>query len=261
MISVALLLLVPLGGVGSAVGQPSHLGTSQVAPLWVWSSSIAGWHVLSANHSVTDVKGSWIVAPLASNCVTAFNGSGEITQSVKVDGVTSHLGEEVGTYSLCNAGAIPHRVYGAYYTFIGKGGSGSGGLLNLTVHPRDFISAEIKFSAGKFTLSIRDLNSSKSVAKSFTKAQSSASPRNATSWNLGYAFAGLPSFPLAKFGWNYTGIKSTNSANISGVTHSIGGFSSREQVRMYDTTGTILRALPSALNDHGTSFTVAWKHF
>ncbi len=230
--------------------QPSHTPRIRGAKNDT-SLNWGAYAVTASPGTVTDSKGSWKVP--AVTCST-----GEYSYSsfwVGIDGYSSNTVEQTGTDSDCRSGTPRYYAWFEFYpqpAFI---------INTITVHPGDVISAEVKYIAGKFAVTITDVTTRQTF--STTKAVGSAARSSAE------CIAEAPSsgggiLPLANFGTAYygqvnTGVLSTCYATINGVTGSFGSFGSNvQQITMVAYDGSV-KAQPSALSTDGTSFSVTWK--
>jgi hypothetical protein len=123
----------------------------------------------------------------------------------------------------------------------------------LTIHAGDVVSAEVKFSDGKFSASITDLTTQKSFAGSGIVA---SAQRSSAEWIAEAPSSLLGILPLANFKAVYF---TSCSATVNGVTGSIGSFGSAvvQQIKMVNKSGAD-KAVPSSLSPDGTSFSVKW---
>ncbi|HZY71444.1 MAG TPA: G1 family glutamic endopeptidase [Thermoplasmata archaeon] len=215
------------------------------------STNWAGYAVTSGRHTVTDVKGSWIVPSIHGSCPSSNQYS---SFWVGIDGFSSSTVEQTGTDSDCQSGSA---VYYAWYEFFPKP---SHLITTLTVSAGDTISAEVSFAGTSFKATIKDVT----TGKSFSTSANVKAQRNSAEW-IAEAPSGsggilpLADFGNVSFGTDYTSVASTNDATISGSTHVIGGFTNIQLIDMINNAGTAAKATPSALSTDGSSFTVAWN--
>jgi Peptidase A4 family len=215
------------------------------------STNWSGYAVTGAKNSVSDVKGSWVVPAIVGPCPSTNQYS---SHWVGIDGFSSNTVEQTGTDSDCQNGA---PAYYAWYEFYPHP---SYNVKGLTIHPGDHISAEVKFTGRQFTATITDVTTGHTYS---TSAKVTSAQRNSAEWITEAPYSG-GILPLADFGtiyWgsDYTGIGSTNSATVGGVTGPIGSFvPSSVQVMTMATSGGATKASPSGLSTDGTSFSITW---
>jgi Peptidase A4 family len=254
---VAVLFLVPAGGAGiGAIGAARvHAGPAMFhakgSSTRVSSTNWAGWAITTGNGAVTDVKGSWIVPKIQGTCPATAQYS---SFWIGIDGYSSTTVEQIGTDSDCQGGS---PVYYAWYEFYP---SPSHLITKVPIHPGNVIAAEVHFGSSKFTLTLTDLNTSKTVTKNSTVKGS----RNSAEWIAEAPSSGSGVLPLAdfgkvRFGPDATGDTGTGSATISGTTGALGSFANSVEITMINNAGTGTKAAPSSLTPDGTSFNVTWK--
>jgi hypothetical protein len=203
--------------------------------------------------SVSDVKGSWKVPAIVGSCPTASQYS---SFWVGIDGFSSNTVEQIGTDSDCQRGSA---VYYAWYEFYP---SPSYTISAFAVKANDVISAEVKYSSGSFTVSIRDVTSGKSYSTSATvrSAQRSSAEWIAEAPSSSRGVLSLADFGTILFGYDNTAVTATCYATVAGATKAIGSFGSATQmITMVTSSGKVVKAVPLSLSSDGTSFSVAWK--
>ncbi|MFH0714395.1 MAG: G1 family glutamic endopeptidase [Candidatus Diapherotrites archaeon] len=208
------------------------------------SSNWGGYAVLPLSKAQTfsDVKGSWIVPAVdCSTTPTSYS-----SYWVGIDGYSSNTVEQIGTDSDCSNGSA---VYDAWYEMYPKYPV----YISMSVRPGDVINAEVQFLANKkFQLTITDQNS----GASFSTIQSSPSAKRTSAEWIAEAPSSGGVLPLANFGT----VSFFNSSATSGST--IGSISNSAWKKDAIIMGTrdYNKAIPSALSNNGTSFSVAWQH-
>ncbi len=252
---VLLLGLPAIGiGIGSAGVVLAHAspavfharGSSTTSSSTNW----AGFAVTSSNGAVSDVKGSWIVPKIQGKCPSGYQYS---SFWVGIDGYNSNSVEQIGTDSDCQSGS---PVYYAWFEFYPNP---SHYISTLTIKAGNIITAEVKWASPKFTVTLKDLNTS----QSFSKTSKTTHSRSSAEWiaeapSSSGGILPLANFGTVQFGNDTTGVSATGYATISGTTGAIGSFSSI-QITMVNNAGTANKATPSALTPDGTSFNVTWK--
>ncbi len=223
--------------------------------LWAGSSNSlnwAGYAVTASAGSVSDVKGSWTVPAIQGTCPSTNQYS---SFWVGIDGFNSNTVEQTGTDSDCRSGAPSYYAWYEFYPHPSKVISG------LAVHSGDVMSAEVLFSGGRFTVTISDVTTGSSYHAS---AKVSAAQRSSAEWiaeapSSSGGILPLADFGTVSFGLDTTGVASTCTATIGGVTGTIGSFGSNVQSISMVTSSGVLKAQSSALSTDGTSFSVTWK--
>jgi hypothetical protein len=253
---VAIILAVPAVGAGSApvrialahAGPATFHGKS--APTTVQSTNWAGWAVSAGSKTVTDVKGSWIVPKIQGSCPSSYQYS---SFWIGIDGYSASSVEQIGTDSDCQGGSPTYYAWFEFYP------NPSHYISTLTIHPGNIVSAEVHFTGSKFTVTLKDLNTS----KSFTKSASVTASRSSAEWIAEAPASSSGVLPLADFGKVHFGPDATNvtgsgKATISGSTKAIGAFSGAVEITMINNHGTATKASPSPLSPNGSSFNVTW---
>lgn len=192
---------------------------------------------------VNDVKGSWVVP--AVSCSLGENSYSSFW--VGIDGYSSNTVEQIGTDSDCSGG-LP--VYYAWYEMYPKYPV----YLNMQISPGDLISAEVKYlNAGKFNLVIKDETSGISFS---TIQKSPSAKRNSAEW-IAEAPWSSGVLPLANFGnVNFLNAEVT----VKNIVGSISNSAWKNDAITMTTPEGVVKAVPSALSNNGTAFSVAWQH-
>lgn len=212
----------------------------------------SGYAVTGSAGSVNDVKASWVVPAIQGTCPSTNEYA---SFWVGIDGYSSSTVEQTGTDSDCQNGSP--RYY-AWYEFYPKP---SFIINSITIHPSDKIFAEVKYSGGRFTVTITDLTTGQTFSNS---AKVNNAQRSSAEWIAEAPYSGgilpLADFGTVYFGYDSTGAASTCYATIGGVTGPIGSFGSSVQkiTMVSQSSTTTLKAQPSALSSDGTSFTITW---
>ncbi len=217
----------------------------------VSSTNWSGYAVTGRKGSVTDVKGSWIVPAIQGTCPSTNQYS---SHWVGIDGYSSGTVEQTGTDSDCQGGSPTYYAWYEFYphpSFLISG---------LTVSPGDKMTADVKFSGNKFTATITDDTTGQTFS---TSARVNSAQRSSAEWITEAPSSSGGILPLANFGtvqWGYdnTGVSSTNFATVGGATKAIGAFGTSVHEITMVTNGGAIKASPSALSSDGTSFTVSW---
>ncbi len=212
----------------------------------------AGYAVTAAAGSVSDVKGSWVVPAIQGTCPSTNQYS---SFWVGIDGFNSNTVEQTGTDSDCRSGAPAYYAWYEFYPHPSKVISG------LAVHPGDVMSAEVLYSGGRFTVTILDVSTGASYHAS---AKVSGAHRSSAEWiaeapSSAGGILPLADFGTVNFGADTTGVASTCTATVGGVSGAIGSFGANVQSITMVTSSNAVKAQPSALSTDGTSFSVTWK--
>jgi hypothetical protein len=189
--------------------------------------------------AASDVIGTW-----TEPAVTCSAGENSWSSPwVGIDGDTSTTVEQIGTDSDCRNGT---PVYYAWYEMYPK----SLVTVPVTVRPGDSITGEVTYGrSGAFILKLTDNTTGASYQ---TNQASRKAQRTSVEWIMEGPSNGL----LSDFG---TVPFSAASATISGQTTSLGLFANPQSITMVTNQG-VVRAVPSAVSNNGTSFAVSWQH-
>lgn len=226
--------------------------TNQVNQGSFQSTNWSGYAVTGAAGSVTDAKGSWKVPAIVGTCPKKNQYS---SFWVGIDGFNSNTVEQTGTDSDCQS---HHPTYYAWYEFYPNPSFIIG---SISVHPGDIMSAEVSYSGGVFTATITDSATGQTFS---TSATVSTAQRSSAEWIAEAPSSRSGILPLANFGTvlfgsDNTGVSSTCTATVNGVSGAIGSFGSNvQEITMVNTRTGATKALPSALSSDGTSFSVQW---
>ena len=214
------------------------------------STNWSGYAVTGSAGSVSDVKGSWVVPAIQGTCPSTNQYA---SFWVGIDGYSSNTVEQTGTDSDCQNGKA---AYYAWYEFYPKA---SFTITSFTIKSGDTISAEVIYSSGKFTVTIKDTTTGKSFS---TSAKVNNAKRSSAEWIAEAPYSGgilpLADFGTVSFGSDNTGVASTCYATVGGVTGPIGSFGSSVQTITMVSQSSATKAQPSGLSSDGTSFTITW---
>lgn len=248
---------VPLLTAAPAASVPNGTPVAVVAPFHVSAGSSnslnwAGYAVTAAAGAVSDVKGSWKIPAIQGSCPSTNQYS---SFWVGIDGFNSNTVEQTGTDSDCRAGTPTYYAWYEFYPHPSKVISG------LAVHPGDVISAEVLFSGNSFIVSIQDYTTGGAFT---TSAHVRSAQRSSAEWiaeapSSSGGILPLADFGTVGFGTDSTGVGSTCTATIGGVSGTIASFGTNVQSISMVTSSGAVKASPSALSTDGTSFSVAWK--
>jgi len=213
----------------------------------VQSSNWSGFAVTGSKF--TNAAGSWHVPGV--DCAKTPNTYSSFW--VGIDGYSDNTVEQIGTESDCSGGT---PTYYAWYEFYP---ADPVVISTVPVGNGNIISASVSYNGSKFTLTLTDEKTGKSF--SITKGVSGAK-RTSAEWiaeapSLSGSILPLADFVKANFGFDKTGVASTNYATDSSTTGPISSFSSPAKITMVK--GGVNEAVPSALTVDGTSFYVNWK--
>ena len=215
----------------------------------------AGYAVTGSDYSVTNVTASFTIPTVntGGNSYAAF--------WVGIDGFNDNTVEQTGILAE-PSGHGPHAttVYEVWYEFY----PAAPVYANFSAAPGDYVYAWVNYNvtSGIFTTFIKVTSSSGTVGILKDSQTVSGALAKSAEWivEAPSSVSGilpLADFGTAYFGMNYTGISNTNYATVSGATGSIGSFSSNTSITMVSSSGTP-EAVPSPLNDNGTSFYVTY---
>lgn len=222
--------------------------TVSSSPIGQTTYNWAGYEVNGPYHSVTDVKGTWVVPNVS--CSSQATSS---TSWVGIDDANPTL-VQTGTGANCVGGRV---ITNAWYVFLCCNEIG----IKHTVKPNDLMMGEVKYSSGKFTVSLKDVTQRWTF--SLTKAVSGAQ-RSSAEWII--------ERPTVCYGSSCSltllaDFKTTNwrndKATISGFTGYIGQFQKIPTDSVYvinmvsSPPSSALLAFTSSLRSYG-DFSITW---
>ena len=258
-LSVLLLLPMLVLAVPPAQGAQATSSSSPMAVLRhgsLYSTNWSGYAVNGSAGSVSAAQATWkvpaVTCPSSGNLYSSF--------WVGIDGFQSSTVEQTGTDSDCRNG-VP--TYYAWYEFFPQV---SHTISGFTVRPGDIIGARVWYTAGAFSVAVKDFNTSqtyKTTSSVSGAARSSAefiveAPVVCTLFRC--HLASLSNFGTADFGADYTNVQASCALTMGGTSGLLGDFgSSVQKITMVSQSSTsTLKALPSSLSPDGSSFTVQW---
>jgi hypothetical protein len=202
------------------------------------SSNWSGYAVTGATDSVSDVKGSWQVPAIQGTCPSA--GIQYSSFWVGIDGYNTNTVEQIGTDSDCVNGSPQYYAWYEFYPHYPVN-------IPLTIHVGDIISAEVKYSGGKFTVSLMDCPQGTSPCASWSQTEKMPNAKRASAEWIIEASGGQP---LANFGTvNFGSLTNPCSATVGGATAQIGSpafTASLVEITMVASNGNVM-SQPSAL--------------
>jgi hypothetical protein len=208
-----------------------------------------GYAIFGPTGSVSDVKGSWTV-PTYTGATCNANEWWAAIFFVGIDGFSSTTVEQTGTATQCYEGTVQYYAWYEWYP------AASVIISSVPVSPGNTMSAEVKFSSGKFTASITDTTTGKSFTTPATKV--SGAKENSAEWIAESPYGSIGELPLANFGTVYF-----TSATAVTTTHSgtIGTFPSANIAIITAVcypSGAPTKSTTSGLTNSGANFNVAW---
>jgi hypothetical protein len=215
----------------------------------VTSSNWSGYAITDAKESVTDATGSWIVPSV--NCGSTPNAYSAMW--VGIDGYSSNTVEQIGTESDCVNGAADNYAWFEFYPH------NFYTIESAPIKSGDVISAEVKYSGGKFIVSLKVNHGTPfSTSTKLNQAQ-----RSSAEWIVEAPYSGgvlpLADFNTTSFGVDYTDIAGTNNAVVAGASGPVGSFNpSHVFIITMTADNSAIKALPSVLSTDKTSFSDTW---
>jgi hypothetical protein len=204
----------------------------------------------------TDVKGSWVQPIIKSGAHSTIAAAGFW---IGFDGWGNDTVEQTGTAAQCYEGKT---TYYAWYEFYP---AGSVIISSLKITPGDTISAQVRFRAGEFILTITDETTGKTFSK---RGTATGAERSTVEWiaeapccTSNGDILPLPDFGAALFGKDNTGVASTNDASAGSVSGAFNTFPSASvlAVTMVNGNTGAVEARPSSPSSDGTSFSIQWE--
>jgi hypothetical protein len=209
-----------------------------------WSGYVAETNLPKGpNRVVNDVKGQWVV-PSFTCPPTGVTYS---VMWVGIDGWTNRTVEQTGTLEECYFGAsVSYTWYEMYPAPLIQ--------VSLPAQPGDLMSADVAYGGNhSFVLTISNLTE----GGTFMTTQMSRAKRQSAEWIAEAPSTGGMLDPLTNFGTaSFTGANAAFD-NITGPINSPSW--QDEPITMTDPSGTV-KAVPSALDVSGQSFSVTWQH-
>ncbi len=237
VLAVSPLQSAPMRARGQTCGNPCE------------SLNWSGYAVTGSAGSVSDAKGSWIVP--TANC--AATPGADAAFWVGIDGFSDSTVEQTGVLIECSSSGTP--TYLAWFELFPRPAFQ---ITSVSISPGDTISAEVKYSFGKFFVYLTDLKTGQSFT---TSASVGNAQRTSAEWiaeapSSGGSILPLADFTTAFYGSGYTSVPNTSSATVNGVSGPISSFS-HTSITMVTSSG-VVKASPSGLSTDGTSFSVTW---
>jgi hypothetical protein len=245
-----------------SLSMPPAIGVMRASNSSWSSTNWSGYAVTGSTNSVTFAYGSWAVPAVSAG--TSPTTTYYAAFWVGIDGFSSNTVEQTGTLSEIQGST---KTYYAWYEFYP---SPMYEITSLSIKPNDVISANVTYTgsgstgffhrtASTFTVTITDVTTGKSFS---TSGSVSGASRSSAEWIAeapsSYGVLPLANFGTASYGSDYTGIKGTCYATISGVSGQISSFGSAVQKITMVTNRGVTKAAPTAMSNDGTSFQVAW---
>jgi len=193
------------------------------------------------SNAVSDVKGQWTV-PTVTGTTNAYSSAW-----IGIDGYSDGTVEQIGTEQDWSNGTPKYYAWFEMYPKFPVV------IKNITVHPGDSISAEVKYNGNNFfVLSMTNLSS----GQTYSTTRKARAQRQSAEWIVEAPSSSGGVLPLADFGT----VTFTNAyATLNGQTGSI-SYSAwqKDAITMVSKSGSV-KATPSGLSPDGTSFSVAWN--
>jgi hypothetical protein len=217
-----------------------------------------------ASNAVSDVTGGWTVP----TGIKTASGDAYAAVWVGIDGYSSDTVEQIGTLQE----ATPKGV--SYYAWFEMYPGGMYEIVNFPVVPGDTIAASVQYTGSKtivvregrgrettevvenFLLTIANLTHTATFS---TTQQIQSAQRSSAEWVAEAPSSGNSVLPLADFGVvDFFDCDAT----VNGVTGPINDSAWQYDEMTMETSGKVIKALPSALTtvSGSSDFSVAWEH-
>lgn len=216
------------------------------------SSNNWSGYVLTGS-TFTDAKGSWVQPAIECGVDTRFAAAGFW---IGFDGFGNDTVEQTGTAGQCSEGKATYYAWYEFYPAV------SVPIKSMKISPGDRISAEVKFRAGEFILTIVD----ETTGRSFSKKGTEPTAQRATVEWIAEApcctkegsYFPLADFGTALFGGDNTGIAGTNDATAGALSGPFNAFPSANvlAVTMVSPGTGAPESVPSSPSSDGTSFSI-----
>jgi hypothetical protein len=219
------------------------------------STNWSGYAAVPASGEVTSVQGSWVVpAVTGAKRTTSYSSFW-----IGIDGYGSDTVEQIGTDSDIQNGRATYYAWFEFYP------NPAYKFLRFPVQPGDVITASVTCSGDTFTLSLKDVNTKKTVTVTSTVTGAS---KSSAEWVAEAPSSMSGVLPLANF--NTVQFSSCTASINGGAQQTIASFlpmtydSSGNPISGYDaitmtTSAGTAKATPSPLNTAGNGFSVTWN--
>lgn len=243
---------------GTPAQKPLTIGRRHHAPIiirerhggMVTSSNWSGYAVTGSRGTVNDVKASWVVPMIQGSCPSTTQYS---SFWVGIDGYSSNTVEQIGTDSDCVNGSPSYYAWFEFYPHL------SYNINTVPVKPGDVISAEVSYSGGQFTVSLKNVTTGGYFN---TSTKMNNADRSSAEWIAeapsGGGILPLANFGSVSFGSDITGVSSTCDATLTTGSGPIGSFPAANvfDITMTNSSGAP-EATPGQLSKDGTTFMVS----
>jgi len=208
-----------------------------------------GYAVSASAGTGTSVSGSWVVPKDSEKTCPATTWHASVTW-VGIDGLapTSTTVEQIGTATQCYEGSVQYFAWYEFYP------NPSVVISTVPVSAGNSITAQVSYSSGLFTVSIKDTTTGASYTGTPTAV--TGATESSAEWITESPFGAIGELPLVHFSTvKFTGA----TATISGITGNIGSFSNVYSITMVDfPAATPNKATVTALASSGSAFSVKW---
>jgi hypothetical protein len=260
LVTAALVVATTFGFLSSPGAQsPRKPVKHAVAPQYSATLTSANWSGYWAAHSidtpmqdsVLNVSGSWQVPRLSYGLLETSTA----TSWVGMDGVTTPVVEQVGTWARCTLGSPNYGAWVENYPqpYV---------VVPIAVHAGDLMTASVAWDQHDLvTYNLTDVTTGRGGTASYPWQPGAAF--GSAEWITEANTIPFGILPLANFKTQYwANCRATIFDNDRGqfVDAPIGDASrENQQIFMATSDGTV-RATPSSLSPHGGSFSIQWGH-
>jgi hypothetical protein len=200
-----------------------------------------------ATDSVTAVSGSWAIPMLHSTTTTTYSATW-----VGIDGFSSSTVEQIGTAQNWVGKAQQNYAWFEMYPM------GAYEIVGFPTNVGDVITASVEYTGSNiFELQIENVTRKVYYTVPSSYTHSSSALRNSAEWIMEAPSSGSGVLPLADFG-NAT---FTNcEATISGISAPLVNTHWPDEAIEMETSGRVIKAIPSAVYGQNLDFMVTWEH-
>ncbi|WP_188681534.1 G1 family glutamic endopeptidase [Thermogymnomonas acidicola] len=255
--SIVIVLTVLLSAALFSVASQAVAHPTMGGAIFSQSESLnwAGYVAVSSDYSVHNATMSLIIPD------TSTSGNSYAAFWVGIDGYNDNTVEQTGILAEPSGfGHNEHTVYLVWYEFY----PAAPVYASFTAQAGDYVYASVTYEGSQtFTTSISVYTPSGQLVGTLTDtATVSGALDDSAEWiveapSSSTGILPLANFGTAYFGYDYTGIHTTDYASISGLFAPMGAFSPTEIV-MVNSAGQAM-AVPSAVSSDGTSFYVTYE--
>lgn len=246
---ITLLMVIPANATSAPISMvgpriPLKTGSS-------YSTNWAGYADVVQTNSVTLANASFIVPTVSATKTSTY-----VAVWVGIDGYNDSTVEQTGILAESSHNSVSYYAWYEFYPSSMVSAPSSD-----KVYPGDYIVAWVQYNANNdtFTTTIKNINESwtfTSPATAVSGADRSSAEFIVERPAIGSSLTTLANFKTASFGYSFTGVASTCTTTINGITTSSISGLNYYSITMVNSKNQTL-ASPTGLSGEGTSFQVS----